>query len=80
MDVGKRVRQVREELGMPQTALARRVRVAPNTIYRVENGLRKPSVGLLEKIARVAHGTGGAATRAGSCGKSWASASTGRTT
>jgi transcriptional regulator with XRE-family HTH domain len=53
MDVGQRIREVREELGMPQTVLARRVGVARNTIGRYESGEREPSVAMLEKLARV---------------------------
>jgi transcriptional regulator with XRE-family HTH domain len=52
MNIGQRVREVREGLGMQATVLARRVGVAPNTIYRIETGDRTPSVALLEKIAR----------------------------
>ncbi len=51
MDIGGRIREIREDLGMPRTALARRVGVADNTIWRIEAGQRTPSVGLLEKIA-----------------------------
>ena len=50
--IGRRVREVREDLGMQRTVLARRVGVAENTIYRIETGKRAPSVELLEKIAR----------------------------
>jgi transcriptional regulator with XRE-family HTH domain len=52
MDVGRRIREVREERGMPRTVLARRVGVAQNTIYRFEAGLRTPSIPMLERIAR----------------------------
>jgi transcriptional regulator with XRE-family HTH domain len=52
MNIGQRIREVREDLGMQAAVLARRVEVAPNTIYRIETGDRLPSVGLLEKIAR----------------------------
>src|SRR5215211_6223826 len=52
MNIGQRIREVREDLGMQAAVLARRVEVAPNTIYRIEAGDRTPSVGLLEKIAR----------------------------
>jgi transcriptional regulator with XRE-family HTH domain len=52
MDIGRRIREVREDLGMPQAELARRAGVASNTIYLIETGRRRPSVGLLEKIAR----------------------------
>jgi transcriptional regulator with XRE-family HTH domain len=52
MNIGQRIREVREDLGMQAAVLARRVGVAPNTIYRIEVGDRTPSVALLEKIAR----------------------------
>ena len=52
MDIGRRVREIRENLGMPRTVLARRVGVANNTIFRIETGNRTPSVGLLERIAK----------------------------
>ena len=52
MDIGQRIREVREELGMPVTVLARRAGAAPATIYRIESGNRTPSMALLEKIAK----------------------------
>jgi transcriptional regulator with XRE-family HTH domain len=52
LDIGHRIREIRENLGMQAAVLARRVEVAPNTIYRIEAGDRTPSVALLEKIAR----------------------------
>jgi transcriptional regulator with XRE-family HTH domain len=52
MNIGQRIREVREDLGMQAAVLARRVGVAPNTIYRIEHGDRTPSVALVEKIAR----------------------------
>jgi len=51
MNIGQRVREVREDLGMQRTVLARRVGVAENTIYRIETGTRTPSLELLESIA-----------------------------
>jgi transcriptional regulator with XRE-family HTH domain len=51
MNIGQRIREVREDLGMQAAVLARRTGVAPNTIYRIEAGDRTPSVALLEKIA-----------------------------
>src|SRR5215211_4541532 len=51
MNIGQRIREVREDLGMLAAVLARRTGVAPNTIYRIEAGDRTPSVALLEKIA-----------------------------
>jgi transcriptional regulator with XRE-family HTH domain len=52
IDVGQRIREAREELGMQTTVLAQRTGVARNTIYRIEAGIRKPSWPLLEKIAK----------------------------
>jgi transcriptional regulator with XRE-family HTH domain len=52
MDIGRRIREVREDLGMPAAELARRVGVAPNTVWRYESGEREPSMAMLEKIAR----------------------------
>jgi transcriptional regulator with XRE-family HTH domain len=52
MDVGRRIREVREDLGMPAAVLARRIGVAPNTVWRYESGEREPSMAMLEKIAR----------------------------
>lgn len=53
MNLGQRIREAREELGMQRTVLARRLGVAPNTVWRWEAGDREPSMALLEKIARV---------------------------
>ena len=52
MNVGQRMREAREELGMPQTVLARRVGVVRHTIARYESGEHEPSFEMLEKIAR----------------------------
>lgn len=52
MDVGRRIREVREDLGMPVAVLARRIGVAPNTVWRYESGEREPSMTMLAKIAR----------------------------
>jgi transcriptional regulator with XRE-family HTH domain len=52
MDVGQRIREAREDLGMQQTVLARRVGVSRNTIGRYESGDRAPSLTMVEKIAR----------------------------
>src|SRR5829696_337791 len=52
MDVGRRIREAREDLGMPAAVLARRIGVAPNTVWRYESGEREPSMAMLAKIAR----------------------------
>ena len=51
MDIGTRVREVREDLGMSQAELARRAGVARNHIVMIEAGSRTPSLALLERIA-----------------------------
>jgi transcriptional regulator with XRE-family HTH domain len=51
MDIGTRVREVREDLGMSQAELARRAGVARNHIVMIEAGSRSPSLALLERIA-----------------------------
>jgi transcriptional regulator with XRE-family HTH domain len=53
MEVGRRIREAREELGMQRTVLARRVDTHPNYLYELEIGKRMPSLEMLEKIARV---------------------------
>ncbi len=52
MDIGKRIRETREEYGMSAAVLARRTGVAPGYIYQLEHDLRTPSVAMLEKIAK----------------------------
>jgi transcriptional regulator with XRE-family HTH domain len=52
MNIGGRVRELREDLGMSQAELARRVGAARNTVVMIENGSRVPSMALLEKLAR----------------------------
>ena len=52
MNVGQRIREAREALGMQRTVLARRVGVAPNTLWRYEAGHIEPPLAMLEKIAR----------------------------
>jgi transcriptional regulator with XRE-family HTH domain len=52
VNIGPRVREVREDLGMSQAELARRAGVSRNTVVLIEASKRTPSVGLLEKLAR----------------------------
>src|SRR5215212_1617330 len=52
MDIGRRIREVREEVGMAGAVLARRAGVSKNHLYMIEHGDRTPSVALLESIAR----------------------------
>ncbi len=55
MNVGQRIREAREELGMQRTVLARRLGVASNTLWRYESGEREPSMAMLERVARELH-------------------------
>lgn len=52
MDIGRRIREVREEVGIAGAVLARRAGVSKNHLYMIEHGDRTPSVALLESIAR----------------------------
>jgi transcriptional regulator with XRE-family HTH domain len=52
MDIGQRVRELRKDIGMPASELARRTEVSRNAIVMIEAGQRKPSMALLERIAR----------------------------
>jgi transcriptional regulator with XRE-family HTH domain len=51
MDIGARIRELREERRLTQEDLARRSEVARNTISRFETGARVPSIDMLEKLA-----------------------------
>ena len=50
---GHRIKKARGRRGLTQTQLAEKVGVTRNTINRVENDLARPSLGLLEEIAKV---------------------------
>jgi transcriptional regulator with XRE-family HTH domain len=49
---GATVKHLRNERGWTQDQLAARVRCARNTIARIETGTRRPSLPLLERLAR----------------------------
>ena len=50
---GMRLKRLREKRGWTQQALAEKVGVARVTIGRIEIGNRKPSLELLERLAKV---------------------------
>jgi len=52
MDIGRRIKEVREEYGMSGVVLARRAGVTSAHLNMIEHGSRMPSLGLLERIAR----------------------------
>ena len=50
-EIGQRVRQAREELGMTQTELAKAVGMSPNTVNRWESGQRSIVINDLTTVA-----------------------------
>lgn len=51
IDVGKRLRELREERGVSMRALARRSGLSANALSMIERSLTSPSVGTLNKLA-----------------------------
>jgi transcriptional regulator with XRE-family HTH domain len=51
IDVGQRLRQLREERGVSMRALARRSSLSANALSMIERGLTSPSVSTLNKLA-----------------------------
>jgi DNA-binding XRE family transcriptional regulator len=53
VDLGKRIRARREELGIKQADLARAVDIQPQSLYRIEVGdVTNPGVELVDALAR----------------------------
>jgi transcriptional regulator with XRE-family HTH domain len=52
MDIGKRIRELREEQGITVTELAKRSGLARNSLSLIELGNRTPGAATIEKIAR----------------------------
>jgi transcriptional regulator with XRE-family HTH domain len=52
MDIGSRVRELREEQGLTITDLANRAGLTRNAVSRIELGHRTPGVATADKIAR----------------------------
>ena len=50
--LGKRLRELREELKMTQARLARELGISPNAISQYENGDRQPNYEVLKKICK----------------------------
>jgi transcriptional regulator with XRE-family HTH domain len=51
MQIGRRIRELREEKGLGQAELARRAGLYTNTLYRFEKGLQTPGATMVEKLA-----------------------------
>lgn len=50
-DFGVRLRQLRKDRGLSQGALAKRLGVSPQTIYRYENNVQSPSLESAKQLA-----------------------------
>ncbi|MDR3560769.1 MAG: helix-turn-helix transcriptional regulator [Negativicutes bacterium] len=50
MNIGSRLKQVREGNKISGKALAEKVNVVPSQIYKIENGTTNPSIDLLQRI------------------------------
>lgn len=51
MEVGERIKKLREKKGLSTTDLSRLTGISQSTISKLENGKRKPELSTLEKIA-----------------------------
>lgn len=54
-DFGLRIRQLREERGLSRAALAKKLEVSAETIYRYENNLQTPSLERAKQLALMLH-------------------------
>lgn len=50
--ISQKIKELRESADLTQTALAKKLDVAPNTVSRWENGTYKPSLEDLDELAR----------------------------
>ncbi|WP_449240558.1 helix-turn-helix domain-containing protein [Desulfoscipio gibsoniae] len=50
MDIGKRIKSIREDLGLSGRALALKVGLDPSQINKIEHNINKPSLEALERI------------------------------
>lgn len=50
-DFGVRLRQTREDRGLSRTALAKKLGVSKETIYRYENNIQSPSLDRTKQLA-----------------------------
>lgn len=53
VDIGKRLRMMREIVGLSQRRVAKLLPVAPSTLSQWESGARNPSVDDMEKLATI---------------------------
>lgn len=52
-EIGKTIRRQRKAIGMTQAALAEAIGLESETVSRIENGVRSPSIEKLVEIAKV---------------------------
>ncbi len=52
MDIGKRIEEIREQVGLSQSALARAIGTSQSGISQIEAGERNPSFEMLRQIAK----------------------------
>lgn len=52
MDIGKRIEQIREQVGLSQSGLARAIGTSQSAISQIEAGDRNPSFDMLRQIAK----------------------------
>lgn len=52
LDIGLRLKQIRERKKISGKALAEKVNVVPSQIYKIENGTTNPSIDLLQRICQ----------------------------
>jgi transcriptional regulator with XRE-family HTH domain len=50
--IGMKLRKLREEKGMSQTALAKKARISREHLNRLEAGRYDPAVGVVQRLAR----------------------------
>ena len=54
-DFGFRMRRLREDRGLSRAALAKKLGVSKETIYRYENNLQDPSLERVKQLALILH-------------------------
>ena len=52
-DIGKRIKERRDTLGITQPDLAEMAGISINTLYKIETGQGNPTVKVLNKIAEI---------------------------
>ena len=51
--LNKRIKEERQRSGLNQAQLAQKAEITPAAVSQIENGLRTPSIPVLQKIAKV---------------------------